>query len=283
MQRSPVINHRRVPTVVCRVCFLGLVAIFSLQAVRAQSIAPQSDQENNGHEIEVTSLFEPREYSDSDGNTLQYRLLKPKNFDPDEKYPLVLFLHGAGERGDDNVSQLVHGMADFVKRQEAYPCYVLAPQCPREKKWVEVPWDRDKVEQPESPSISMKLAIDLIGTMVENGHVDKARLYITGLSMGGYGTWDAITRYPDMFAAAAPLCGGGDVESMTQCKSIPIWCFHGDQDRAVPVSQSRVLVAKLEEMGGDIKYTEYAGVGHDCWTDTYSNDAFFEWLFKQRR
>lgn len=234
---------------------------------------------------ELSKLFEPREFTVQDVGTLKYRILKPAQSNLNESYPLVVFLHGAGERGDDNVAQLVHGMKEFISpaRREKYPCYVVAPQCPKDKKWVDVDWSALSHDQPEQASESMQLVHGLIQELIATANVDKTRIYITGLSMGGYGTWDAISRYPDLFAAAVPICGGGDPATVDRFAALPIWCFHGDQDRAVGVERSRKMIAALKTAGGDPKYTEYAGVGHDSWTASYANPDLYSWLFAQRR
>lgn len=231
-----------------------------------------------------TMLFEPREFAAGE-KVLKYRLLKPLNYNPDKKYPLVIFLHGAGERGDDNKAQLVHGMRDFCRadRRQANPAYVLAPQCPNEQKWANIDWTQPGIDKPDKPSESMELLFGLVDTMINDAAVDKNRIYITGLSMGGYGTWDAIARRPDFFAAALPICGGGDPKTAETIKRVPIWCFHGDQDKAVVVEKSRAIINALKEVGGTPKYTEYLGVGHDSWTQTYANDEVHAWLFHQRR
>ncbi len=230
-------------------------------------------------------LFEPRSYADQNGNVLNYRLLKPLDYDPTEKYPLVVFLHGAGERGEDNLAQLKHGMRDFCEpaRREKMKCYVLAPQCPKNQKWANVDWTQDHIALPDSISISLRLVFEVLDSMVEDAAIDKNRIYITGLSMGGYGTWDAIYRRPDFFAAALPICGGADPKTAETIKHIPIWCFHGDKDRAVRVQFSRDMIDALEKAEGEPKYTEYPGVGHDSWTRTYANPEVHEWLFSQRR
>ena len=230
-------------------------------------------------------MFEPRQFADEQGNVLKYRLLKPANYNVNRKYPLVIFLHGAGERGDDNKVQLVHGMKEFLdpERRKNMACYVVAPQCPTGKKWVEVDWSAASSKMPEQPSDSLGLTIKLVQSMIETAAVDPNRIYITGLSMGGYGTWDAVARYPDMFAAAAPICGGGDPETAPRFTHIALWAFHGDQDQAVKVERSRQMIEALKEAGGEPKYTEYPGVGHDSWTATYKNQEFHDWLFAQRR
>lgn len=229
--------------------------------------------------------FEARTYANPAGQKLPYRLLKPAKYDPNQKYPLVVFLHGAGERGTDNKVQLVHGMADFASpaNREKYPAFVIAPQCPTGERWVEVDWSADKHDMPEKPASPMRLTHELMASLEKEFSIDADRIYITGLSMGGYGTWDAIQRHPQRFAAAAPICGGGDPKFADKIKNIPIWAFHGDKDAAVKVERSRDMIAAIKAAGGSPKYTEYPGVGHDSWTATYKNPEFFAWLFAQKR
>jgi predicted peptidase len=230
-------------------------------------------------------LFEPREYATEEGEKLKYRLLKPADFDADKKYPLVVFLHGAGERGDDNEAQLVHCMAQFctAEHRRQYPCYVLAPQCPAGQKWADVDWSVDKPEYPEKISRSLDLTLQVVEAMLADSAVDKNRLYLAGLSMGGYGTWDALARRPDLFAAAIPICGGGSVDTVAAFKDIPLWCFHGASDNVVNVEKSRDMIAALKTAGGEPRYTEYPGVGHDSWTQTFASEETFQWLFAQKR
>jgi len=231
--------------------------------------------------------FEGRAYQDADRNKLQYRLLYPKKLDAKKAYPLVLFFHGAGERGDDNRKQLVHGMADFSsdKTMEKYPCFVVAPQCPSGVQWVDTPWTADSHEMPERPTEPMRLSLELVEHLSSVLPIDKQRIYVTGLSMGGFGVWDAIQRHPDRFAAAVPICSGGDtrVEKVKPIASIPIWAFHGDKDSVVKTNRSRDMIAALKKSGGSPKYTEYADTDHNSWTPTYCNSEMYEWLFAQRR
>lgn len=231
------------------------------------------------------AMFEPREFVADGGEKLQYRLLKPADFDSDKKYPLVIFLHGAGERGADNVAQLKHCMAQFctTEHRQQYPCYVLAPQCPEEQKWADIDWSSDKPDFPEKISRSLDLTMQVVDAMLADAAVDKNRVYIAGLSMGGYGTWDALARRPELFAAAIPICGGGNVESVAVFKDIPLWCFHGGDDRVVKTQKSRDMIAALKAAGGEPRYTEYPGVGHDSWTQTFANEETFRWLFGQKR
>jgi predicted peptidase len=231
------------------------------------------------------TVFEARTYESPNGGQLKYRLMMPENYDSKQKYPLVLFLHGAGERGDDNTVQLVHGMKDFAsdENRAKYPCFVLAPQCPNGKKWAEVDWGADTHKTPAEASDPMRLTLEVIAGLEKQFSIDPKRLYVTGLSMGGYGTWDLISRKPNMFAAAIPICGGGDETEAAKISKIPIWVFHGDKDGAVKVERSRRMVKAIEAEGGKPKYTEYAGVGHDSWSRTYADPNVFEWLFSQKR
>jgi predicted peptidase len=160
---------------------------------------------------------------------------------------------------------------------------LIAPQVPGNRGWVEggrkgkTP---DKTRQGSEPG---KLVLDLIEQTCKEYPIDRKRIYLTGRSMGGYGTWGLLARKPDLFAAAMPVCGGGDVNSAERLAKIPIWVFHGDKDPAVNVSRSRDMVAAIKKAGGSPKYTEYPGVGHDSWSKTYANDKVLDWLFAQKK
>jgi predicted peptidase len=231
------------------------------------------------------SRFVENVYADSAGHKLPYRMLSPAKIEPGRKYPLVVFLHGAGERGSDNKRQLVHGMNDFASDEimAKYPAFVIAPQCPEGKKWVEVDWGAAQHTMPEKSSESLAACFELIDSLVKEEPIDSQRIYITGLSMGGYGTWDAIQRRPDLFAAAVPICGGGDTAGAAKMKDVPIWAFHGDADMAVRVERSRAMIKAIEAAGGRPKYTEYPQVGHNSWSRTYADPALYEWLFAQKQ
>ena len=239
----------------------------------------------NGTTVLAQNFFEERVFSPRAGEQLKYRLMFPKDYSPSgtEVYPLVVFLHGAGERGDDNQKQLVHGMKDFAKEEnrQKYPCFVIAPQCPDGKRWVEVDWTLDAHKQPEE-SISLSLTRELIKLLQSHLRVDSKRIYVTGLSMGGFGTWDLITRTPDVFAAAAPICGGADEALAGRVTKVPVWAFHGDKDSVVKVERSRRMIEAIQKAGGMPKYTEYPGVNHDSWTRTYADPKLMEWLFAQK-
>lgn len=231
--------------------------------------------------------FEKHVFKNSDGQSLPYRLMKPADYQADSsaRYPLVLFLHGAGERGTDNVKPLVHGMKEFAKDEvrTKFPCFVVVPQCPEGKRWVEVDWTLDSHDQLPEDSDTIKLVLELMSSLQKEYRIDENRLYATGLSMGGFGVWDLITRYPGKFAAAAPVCAGGDEKVAQKAAKIPIWAFHGDKDTVVKPSRSRNMIAALEAAGGKPIYTEYAGVGHDSWDPAYAEPKLMEWLFAQRK
>lgn len=237
------------------------------------------------HAADPRDKFEARVYRDAAGVELPYRLLKPAPYSPEKKYPLVLFFHGAGECGTDNVKQLVHGMADFAsdKIMADYPCFVVAPQCPEKAQWVDVPWSADSHKLPEKPAPALRQSLELIDALTKEFSIDADRLYVTGLSMGGFGTWDALCRRPNLFAAAAPICGGGDTGEAKKIAKIPVWAFHGDQDTAVKPQRSRDMIAALKAAGGSPKYTEYKDTGHDSWSATYKDPELYKWLFAQKR
>jgi predicted peptidase len=256
-----------------RLLALGLLLLFHGRAIVSAA--------------EFEALFESHVFKNPDGKMLPYRLMKPKDYSDaaSAKYPLVLFLHGAGERGTDNVKTLVHGMREFARddAREKYPCFVVVPQCPDASRWVEVDWTLDAHDQLPDDSETVKLTLELLESLQKEFRIDQNRLYVTGLSMGGFGTWDLITRHPDKFAAAVPVCGGGDETVAAKAARIPIWTFHGDKDTVVKPSRSRNMVDSLQKSGAKLIYSEYAGVGHDSWNRAYAEPTLMNWLFAQRR
>ena len=229
--------------------------------------------------------FEGRTFKDAAGKALPYRLLYPKEIKPGEKYPLVLFFHGAGECGTDNEKQLIHAMNDFASDEimEKHPAFVVAPQCPDGVLWVDTPWTADSHTMKEMPTEPLRQSLELVESLARILPVDDKRFYVTGLSMGGFGAWDAIQRHPDRFAAAVIVCGGGDPAYAQQIKDVPVWLFHGDSDGAVKPKRSRDMIDALKKAGGSPKYTEYAKTGHDSWTRTYADPAVYAWLFGQKK
>ena len=244
--------------------------------------------------------FTPHQFKSKNGFSLPYLLMKPLKFEhkkccdkptklpsyiKEKKYPLVVFLHGAGERGNDNKSQLIHGIKVLESKENRtkYPCFVIAPQCPKGKRWAEVDWTLLSHKIPEKISVSLAATIQLIDHITDNYPIDLNRIYITGLSMGGFGTWDAICRFPNRFAAAVPICGGGDENESKKIAHIPIWAFHGAKDRLVKVSRSRNMVKSLKSHNSKVIYTEFPKLGHFCWEQSYRTPKFLEWLFSQKK
>lgn len=216
-----------------------------------------------------------------------YQLLKPEKLESGQKYPLVVFLHGAGERGTDNRLQLKYLPESMAKRpfREQFPCFLLAPQCRAGEQWVDVPWgDKKSTPMAEEPTEQMAAVIQMIESTLRDEPIDRTRIYLTGLSMGGYGAWELAARKPQLFAALAPVCGGGD-EQQAERLTMPVWAFHGDRDNAVPVVRSRSMIRALEDAGHEhVKYTELPGVGHNSWIQAYSADSgLLSWMFQQRR
>lgn len=233
--------------------------------------------------------FEPEIYSDSEGNELNYRILKPVDYDSTKSYPLVLFLHGAGERGSDNYSQLKWGVSHFAepKMRKKYPAFVLAPQVPEGEYWSTLESVRDttsfSVPMLEEPAEPMRLTIELLEQLQNQFPIDGNRLYVTGISMGGFGTFDLIERYPNMFAAAVPICGGGDATRAFFLKDMPIWVFHGAKDEVVRPEYSRNIVNAIRVAGGSPGYTEYPDEDHvGAWVQAYSNSHLFKWMFSKK-
>jgi predicted peptidase len=251
------------------ILYLSLLGVFAFAA----SAARAADDEP-----------EARLFQGADGKVLPYRLAKPLHFDPHATYPLILFLHGAGERGKDNRAQLLHVMPELLTpaNREKYPCFVVAPQCPAGQKWVDVNWSAHVHKQPEQPSAAMALTLQLLESLEREFPIDGRRLYVMGLSMGGYGTWDVIARHPQMFAAAVPICGGGDETTAPRFAGVPVWAFHGAKDNTVPVSRTRKMIEALQQAGGKPRYTEYPDCQHNSWDSAIHEPDLLPWLFAQQ-
>ncbi len=232
-----------------------------------------------------------KSYVSINGDTLLYRELTPQKIDTNAKYPLVLFLHGAGERGTDNNKQLTHGSMMFSNpvNQEKYACYAVFPQCPPDKYWP-TPNRPDNFNSkepfPSNAEISQPLALtkELLDKLTEEYPIDKNRIYVIGLSMGGMGTFDIVCRFPEYFAAAVPICGGINIERLDNFRTnTKFRIFHGDADSVVPVRFSREAYVKLKEEGNSVEYIEFPGVNHDSWNPAFNQHDFFSWIFKQSK
>jgi predicted peptidase len=222
-------------------------------------------------------------------NVLPYRILYPDHFDKTKKYPLVLVLHGAGERGNDNELQLTHGATLFgdPEVRKKYPAIVIFPQCPAEDYWSNVVRDKingDKTNyifrQDGEPTLAMKMLIAFIDDLLKKSYIDQKRLYVGGLSMGGMGTFELLSRKPHLFAAAFPICGGGHPNTVKAYgKQVSLWVFHGAQDDVVPIHHSEVIVDALKKAGADVRFTVYPDVKHESWEKAFAEPDLLPWLF----
>ncbi|MGN0214467.1 MAG: dienelactone hydrolase family protein [Muribaculaceae bacterium] len=226
----------------------------------------------------------------SDGDTLRYCAIAPQQVEQNKRYPLVVFLHGAGERGDDNEAQLLHGSQQFLNpvNREKYPCYVVFPQCPNGKYGAYFARPRSLVPQEmpiqEQPTAFIRCVHALIEKYLAEPNVDPCRVYVIGLSMGAMSTYDMVIRYPELFAAAVPICGSVNPERITDAVKHTKWSiYHGDADTTVPLDGSREAYRKLRAVGADVKYIEFPGVGHGSWNPAFSMPDFMSWLFAQSR
>jgi predicted peptidase len=225
-----------------------------VRAVRADQPAG-AKQEGKHFEKEITVQVK-----------MDYLLYLPEGYDKEDKpWPLVLFLHGAGESGRDLNKVKIHGPPKLIEAGKKFPMIVVSPQSPR------MGWD--------VPTLNA-----LLDEIVATHKVDKDRVYVTGLSMGGFGTWALAAAYPDKFAAIMPVCGGGDPHDAVKLKHLGIWVFHGAKDNVVPPNRSENMVKALKEHGAkNIQFTLYPNAGHDSWTQTYDNPEVWDWLLKQKR
>ena len=205
---------------------------------------------------------------------LSYLLSLPRGYRAGgkRKWPLILFLHGAGERGDDLELVKKHGIPKIVEQGTDLPFITLSPQCPQDTWW-----------GTHTDALSA-----LLDDVVATHAVDTDRLYLTGLSMGGYGTWQFAALYPRRFAALVPICGGGPwmygfPDKVSVLKDIPVWVFHGAKDKTVLPSESRRMVKALKACGGDVRLTIYPEADHDSWTQTYANPELYEWFLQHTR
>ncbi|MGG4397606.1 prolyl oligopeptidase family serine peptidase [Paenibacillus thiaminolyticus] len=196
---------------------------------------------------------------------IQYLLHLPAHYDAssDKKWPVLLFLHGAGERGNDLEKVKVHGPPKLAEHADL-PFIIIAPQCPEHSHW----------------QVEMDAVIALLDEVTAAYRADPDRIYVTGLSMGGFGTWSLGIAYPERFAALVPICGGHNPQQVSLLKQVPVWVFHGAKDTVVPLSQSEAMVEALREAGGDVKLTVYPEAGHDSWTEAYNSDGLYEWLLQ---
>jgi predicted peptidase len=222
-----------------------------------------------GADGEAKTGFLDRVFKEGDKES-KYVLFVPEGYDPEKTYPLILFLHGLGESGNDGKRQVTVGLGKAVKeRQKTFPAFVIFPQS-QKKNWT-------------AGSEDGKRAMAILDEVSKEYKIDSKRVYLTGLSMGGFGSWSLVAAYPERWAAVVPICGRGDPKTASKFKDVPLWAFHGDKDPTVPVAGSRTMIDALKKAGGEPKYTEYEGVGHNSWDKAYATDELYDWMFKQTR
>jgi len=245
---------------------------------------------------ELARAFASHVFQNPEGKRMPYRLFTPARLEPGRRYPLVVFLHGAGGSGADNVKQLEGGNVygalvwTLAANQARHPAFVLAPQS--DWNWPCTIFDPRnppktaadiKLCPPGALGIGAGLAFEVMDSLLVSLPIDRARIYVTGFSMGGAGTWHMIEQRPRFFAAAVPVCGRGHPESAPLAKDVPIWNFHGVRDEVEPVASSRVMIEALRKAGGSPRHTEYPDLGHTAFAWAYTEPALVEWLFAQRR
>lgn len=240
-----------------------------------------------GYAGDKTSFLK-KQFTASNGYPLNYRVLYPLNYCPDQKYPVILFLHGAGERGSDNESQLVHGANMFAsyENQSKYPAIIIAPQCPEDISWSQYNKPEepgDKRFYPLNPPITKPMAAvkELLDSYISKGIVDTQHIYVTGLSMGGMGTFDIVMRYPNLFAAATPICGGANLDRLSNYKGKTAFSiYHGGSDSVVDVQFSRDANEALKKANADVRYKEYPGVDHNSWDNAFAESDYLSWMWQ---
>lgn len=228
---------------------------------------------------------EAREWQAPGGILVKYRWSAPEKIEPGKTCPLVLFLHGAGERGDDNTAQLKHGVIPIINGAEKLgtPVFLIAPQCPADRWWSPVERPAMRLSAAEKPNPLLEALLSLVTDIQKNHPVDPKRFHVTGISMGGFATWDLLGRAADRIASAVPICGGGDPSLVSRFKAVPVWAFHGEADEVVPARCTREMIEALEKAGGRPKVTYYPETGHDSWTRTYDNPEVIRWLLGQAK
>ena len=239
-----------------------------------------------------TSLYE-RHWYIKKKDSLPYRVLLPKDYNASKKYPLILFLHGAGERGKDNKAQLTHGASLFLRDsiREKYKAIVVFPQCAAGSYWSNVHIITDSIKKTRvfrfqaggEPTGAMKLVLGLLEELKDRYHLDKDRMYVGGLSMGGMGTFEIVRRKPKTFAAAFPICGGSNAGTAPKLKRPSWWIFHGLKDNVVDPNFSKIMAAALKDAGAHVKLTLYPEANHNSWDNAFAEKELMSWLFSQHK
>jgi predicted peptidase len=219
---------------------------------------------------DVKPGFHDKTFKNADNTNSPYVVFVPHNYDGKTEVPVILFLHGSGESKGGMKKPVEVGIGPAIKRDEkAVGAIVVIPQSEK-RTW-------------NASSDDGKRALAILDTVMKEYKTDAKRVYLTGLSMGGYGTWSLAAAHPERWAAIAPICGGGDPTAAERIKHLPCWCFHGDKDTAVNVKKSQEMIEALKKAGGTPKYTEYPGVAHNSWDKAYAEKEFFPWLMAQKK
>tara|TARA_Y100001949_G_C15959068_1_gene318379 strand:- start:5 stop:787 length:783 start_codon:yes stop_codon:yes gene_type:complete len=226
------------------------------------------------------------------GQSLNYRILYPEGFNKNKSYPVVLFLHGAGERGSDNEKQLIHGSSLFLDEgfRKDHPSIVIFPQCPQESYWANVDVDRTSFplkfnfKEGDDPTYPLDLVISLMDSIKASSISKDDQIYVGGLSMGGMGTFEIVSRRPDLFAAAIAICGGAHpARAKTIAGNVPMWIFHGAQDNVVLPSYSTDMVIAIRKLGGTANYTLYKDANHGSWNNAFAEPELISWLYSNKK
>lgn len=225
------------------------------------------------------------------GDTLQYRMLLPENFDEKKQYPVLFFLHGAGERGSNNESQLIHGSKLFLnpENRKNFPAIIIFPQCPKDDYWANViigdgkKLERFSFQKGGKPGKAMELLVALVAKIKSEKFSDNDRFYVGGLSMGAMGTYEILRRKPNVFASAFAICGGDHVENVKKYKHVPLWIFHGGKDSVVPIQKSEIVVNELKRLNSDVKFRVYPDANHNSWDPAFAEPDFLSWIFSYRK
>ena len=264
--------------------FLTLL-LFAVTAVAH----PVQEQTIPGEKPDDLTMFETGRIvlQDESGSDLvfKYRFMRPERSASDVAQPLVVFLHGAGERRSDNRKQLTYlpRWMSARKMRQKHPCFLLAMQCPAGDWWAPRSKESDLIPIEGESTLPMQALEKAIDRIIASEHIDEDRVYLTGLSMGGFGSWHLGAKRPGQFAAVVPICGGGLPDTASRLKDVPVWVVHGEEDRVVPERYSREMVDALHAAGGSVKYTVLEGVPHDSWTPAYRRLGVIDWMFEQVR
>lgn len=230
----------------------------------------------------VAKVFDAETYINKDSDTLRYRLLKPKNYNPKKKYPIVICLSGSGGRAYDNIKQLAACWPAQIlakpENREKHPCFLFVPQCNPGQSWG---ISTNRPLKQKLTSIEDKV-FEVLKLLEKEFSIDKKRRYVTGQSLGGYGAWHFAIKHPKKFAAIVPICGGADIVFAKKIKNIPIWAFHGEKDTAVPTAYTRDIVNSLKAIDGNVLYNELKGIGHISWPVAYDTPELLDWMFSKK-